>query len=157
MPPKQIIALGVQHNLQLKGHPLNDRFGQVISSVREKYLVQIILEEWVNDRQSFGSTVDSSKLKWRNVGTPDDERFETYAYGLNTDPMRYDPKKPMVQEYGPFDVHEEREKYMVDRIKEAMEPYSVGLFIVGLGHLHSTLPKLKTVGFDIRGYSWLGD
>ncbi len=45
---------------------------------------------------------------------------------------------------------------MVHRIKEAMEPYSVGLFIVGLGHLHSTLLKLKAVGFDIRGYSWLG-
>ncbi len=77
---------------------MNDRFGQVISLVREKYPVQIVLGEWRDDRQSFGSTVDTSKLKWKNVGPPDDERFETYAYGLNSDPMRYDPKKPMVQE-----------------------------------------------------------
>jgi len=29
MPPKQIIALATHHHAQLKGHALNDRFGQV--------------------------------------------------------------------------------------------------------------------------------
>jgi hypothetical protein len=61
----------------------------------------------------------------------------------------------MLQEYGPLDVHELRERYMVDRIKESMEPFNVGLFIVGLAHLHSTLSKLKTAGFEVRGYSWV--
>jgi hypothetical protein len=36
MPPKQIIALATHHHVQLKGHALNDRFGQVISLIREK-------------------------------------------------------------------------------------------------------------------------
>jgi hypothetical protein len=155
MPPKQIIALATHHHVQLKGHALNDRFGQVISLIRENYPVQIILEEWTPDRQSFASTVDTVKLKWKNVGTPKEKRFETCAYGLNTDPPTYDPKKPMLQEYGPLDVHELRERYMVDRIKESMEPFNVGLFIVGLAHLHSTLSKLKTAGFEVRGYSWV--
>ena len=98
---------------------------------------------------------DTDRLKWKNVGTPQEKQFETYAWGLNTDPPTYDPKKPMLQEYGPLDVHELRERYMVDRIIEAMEPFNVGLFIVGLAHLHSTLSKLKTAGFGVRGYSWM--
>lgn len=157
MPAKQIIALGVQHHLQLNGHPLNARFGQVISLIRENYPVQIILEEWMDSHQSFGSTVDTDRLKWKNVGTPKEKRFLTHNYGLNSDPPTYDPKKPTLQEYGPLDVHELREQYMVDRIKEAMVPYNAGLFIVGLAHLHSTLSKLKTAGFEVRGYSWMGD
>ena len=87
--------------------------------------------------------------------SPKEKRFETCAYGLNTDPPTYDHKKPMLQEYGPLDVHELRERYMVDRIKEYMEPFNVGLFIVGLAHLHSTLSKLKTASFEVRGYSWV--
>jgi hypothetical protein len=63
--------------------------------------------------------MDTDKLKWENVGTPKDKRFETCAYGLNTDPPTYAPKKPMLQEYGRLDVHELRERYMVDRIKES--------------------------------------
>jgi hypothetical protein len=155
MPPKQVIALATHHHVQLKGHPLNDRFGQVISLVRENYPIEIILEEWMDAHRSFASTVDTDKLKWKNVGTPEEKRFETYAYGLNTDPPTHDPTKPMLQEYGPLDVHELRERYMVDRIKEFMEPYNVGLFIVGLAHLHSMLSKLKAAVFDVRGYSWM--
>ena len=34
MPPKQIIALATHHHVQLNGHRLNDRFGQVISLIR---------------------------------------------------------------------------------------------------------------------------
>src|SRR5208337_5217832 len=150
MPPKQIIALATHHHVQLNGHRLNDRFGQVISLIRERYPVQVILEEWTPDRKSFASTVDTDKLKWKNVGTPEEKRFETYAYGLNTDPPTHDPKKPMLQEYGPLNVHELREGYMVARIKEFMEP-----FIVGLAHLHSTLSKLRSSGFEVRGYSWM--
>jgi predicted MPP superfamily phosphohydrolase len=155
MAPKQIIALATHHHVQLKGHALNDRFGQVISLIRENYRVAIILEEWMPDHQSFASTLDTEQLKWKNVGTPNEERFETYAYGLNTNPPTHDPKKPMLQEYGPLDVHELRECYMVDRIKESMKMFNVGLFIVGLAHLHSMLSKLKTAGFDVKGYSWM--
>jgi hypothetical protein len=44
------------------------------------------------------------------------------------------------RESGRVDVR--RERYMVDRIKESMEPFNVGLFIVGLAHLHSTGPLI---------------
>jgi hypothetical protein len=64
-------------------------------------------------------------------------------------------KKPMLQEYGPLDVHELRERYMLDRIKGSMESFNAGLFIVGLAHLHSMLSKLKSAGFEVRGYSWM--
>jgi hypothetical protein len=77
MPPKQIIAVATHHHVQLKGHALNDRFGQVISLIRENYPVQIILEEWTSDRQSFASAVDTVKLKWKNVRTPKEKRFKT--------------------------------------------------------------------------------
>jgi hypothetical protein len=155
MPLKQMIALATHHHNQLKGHRLNDRFGQVISLIRENYPVQIILEEWTDEHQSFCSTLDTHILNWKNVGTPKEERFETFACGLNTNPPTHDPSKPMLQEYGPLGTHERRERYMVDRIEEFMQPYDVGLFIVGLAHLHSILSKLKIAGFDVRGYSWM--
>ncbi|SRR5258708_600519 len=61
MPAKQIIALATHHHVQLKGHPLNNRFGQVISLIRENYPVQIILEEWTPERKSFASTMDTDR------------------------------------------------------------------------------------------------
>jgi len=44
---------------------------------------------------------------------------------------------------------------MVDRIKEPTEPFNVGLLIVGLARLHSTLSKLIIAGFKVRGYGWM--
>jgi hypothetical protein len=117
--------------------------------------VQVILEEWWADKQSFASTLATSSLQWQNVGTPNEARFQTCGNALNGHPPTHDPNKPILQEYGPMDVQELRENYMIDRIKTFMEPFNVGLLIVGLAHLHSILSKLKAAGLDVRGYSWI--
>jgi hypothetical protein len=155
MEAKQIIALGTYHTVQYDGHPLNAKLGSVISLIREHYPVQVILEEWCAAYKSFASTLRTDRLQWENVGTPEEPRFGTHSGGLNCHPPTHDHNRPMLQEYGPMDVQELREQYMVARIKSFMEPYDVGLFIVGLAHLHSMLSKVKAVGFDVRGYSWI--
>ena len=156
MPLKQVIALGTYHEAQHIGHALNAKFAGVISLVRESYGAQIILEEWLySEERSFASTLSTSDLEWKNVGTPEETRFETSVSGLNCHPPTHDPAKPILQEYGPLAAQERREGYMVERIGVFMEPYKVGLFIVGLAHLHSILCKLKVAGFDARGYSWI--
>jgi hypothetical protein len=156
MPSKQVIALGTYHEAQRNGHPLNAKFAQLISLICESYGGQIILEEWWHHAErSFASTLTTSTLEWKNVGTPDEARFETSTGGLNCHPPTHDPAKPMLQEYGPLGAQERRESYMVDQIAVFMQPYSVAVFIVGLAHLHSILCKLKVAGFDATGYSWI--
>ena len=156
MPSKQVIALGTYHEAQRIGHELNSKFAAVVSLVSESHGAQILLEEWwYHADQSFASTLATSGLEWKNVGTPEETRFETSVGGLNCHPPTYDPTKPNLQEYGPLDAQERRESYMIERIGVFMEPYEVGLFIVGLAHLHSILCKLRVAGFDARGYSWI--
>jgi hypothetical protein len=156
MPLKQIILLGTYHEAQHIGHALNSKFSAAISLARESYGAQIILEEWwYHAERSFASTLSTADLEWRNVGTPNEVRFETSVGGLNCHPPTYDPSKPILQEYGPLATQELREGYMVERIGVFMEPHTVGLFIVGLAHLHSTLCKLTVAGFNTRGYSWI--
>jgi hypothetical protein len=156
MPLKRVITLGTYHEAQRIGHALNPKFAGVISLMRESYGAQIILEEWwYHTERSFASTLSTSDLEWKNVGTPDEIRFETSVGGLNCHPPTHDPRKPILQEYSPLDAQERREGYMVERIGILMEPYKVGLFIVGLAHLHSILCKLAVAGFDARGYSWI--
>jgi hypothetical protein len=156
MPLKQVIALGTYHEAQRNGHELNAKLERVISLIIESHGAQIILEEWwYHPERSFASTLSTPTIEWENVGTPDETRFTTSTSGLNLHPPTHNPAKPILQEYGPLDVQELRECYMVDKIRVFMEPYKVGLFIVGLAHLHSILSKLKAVGFDARGYSWI--
>jgi hypothetical protein len=155
MPHKQVIALGTYHNAQLHGHALNSRLAGAIALIREKYGMQIILEEWWDSQESFAATLVTMELEWENIGTPITEDFETFRDGLNCHPPTHDPREPILPEYGPLEAQERREGYMVERVKEFMEPHQVGLLIIGLAHLHSVLSKLKSIGFDVRGYSWL--
>lgn len=39
--------------------------------------------------------------------------------------------------------------------KESLKLFNIGLFILGVAHLHSTLSKLKTAGFEVPDYSWM--
>lgn len=114
------------------------------------------MEEWRDDVVAFASTIDPERLEWKNIGTPDDERFRTSTFCLNFNPPNHDPTKPVLQEYAPWETHELRECYMVLRIKQAMERYEAGLLVVGLGHMHSMMSKLMHDGFQVRGYSWMG-
>jgi hypothetical protein len=156
MTSKQIIELGTYHEAQYKGHPLNAKLAGVISLIDESYAVQIILEEWsYGPEVSFASALATAKLEWRNVGTPDEPHFLAPISGLNCHPPTHDPTKPMLAEYPPLIAQELRENYMVERIRVCMELHKIGLFIVGLAHLHSMLSKLKAIGFGVRGYSWI--
>lgn len=157
MSPKEIIALGTYHDVQLDGHPLNSKLAGVISLICEHYSVQVILEEWshIPEEVSFASTLAKANLPWRNVGTPNEAHFVTTVGGLNCHPPTYDPRKPVLYEYPPLNVQELRENYMVERARALMESYQTGLFIMGLAHLHSMLAKFKSIGFDVRGYSWI--
>src|SRR5437879_1605127 len=143
MPNKQVIALGTYHNAQQRGHVLNSRFAGAIGLISKKYGVQIILEEWWDAQESFAATLANKEHEWKNVGTPATEAFETLKTGLNSHPPTHDATRPILPEYGPLEVQELREIFMVERVKEFMAPHDVGLLILGLGHLHSMLSKLK--------------
>lgn len=59
-------------------------------------------------------------------------------------------------EYGPLDVQEKREQKMLQNIDEAMQDHRVGLFVVGLAHLHSMAMKLHARQYRVAAYTWLG-
>jgi hypothetical protein len=44
---------------------------------------------------------------------------------------------------------------MAKNIQAKMQSYDCGTFILGLAHLHSMYGKLRDVGFDVTGLSWL--
>lgn len=156
MSSKQLIALGTYHQVQHNGHALNAKFATVISTIIENYDVQVVLEEWwYLPERSFASTLATADLQWRNVGTSDEIRFKTSESALNNHPPIRGDVKPILQEYGPLNVQELRENYMVDHITFFMEAHTAGMLIVGLAHLHSLLSKLKAAGFEVRGYSWI--
>jgi hypothetical protein len=156
---KLIVALATYHEFQHIGHKLNGRFQGAIELIQSEHDPQVILEEWRPrpDEASFASTLQTPTLKWENVGTPDEPQFKTSVECLNYYPPTYDPTRPSLREYGPLQTQELRENYMVERIRRAMEPHKVGLFIVGLAHLHSILVKIEAAGFEVRGYSWTGE
>jgi hypothetical protein len=61
-----------------------------------------------------------------------------------------------MSEYGPLDRQENRERRMLQNIQTAMELHQVGLFLVGLGHLHSMSNKLLAANFNVTAFEWLG-
>jgi hypothetical protein len=44
---------------------------------------------------------------------------------------------------------------MLQIIQTAMEGHQVGLFLVGLGHLHSMSNKLLAANFNVTAFEWL--
>jgi hypothetical protein len=156
MSPKKVIVLGTYHEVQHVGHHLNARFRGAIELLIQEYGVQIILEEWwYKPEPSFAASLATATLKYANIGTPNEPRFKTSTECLNNNPPTYDPSKPRLQEYGPLDVQELREKYMTERISEFMKPCNVGLLIIGLAHLHSIISKLTQFGFEVHGYNFV--
>jgi hypothetical protein len=156
-PSKVVVALATYHEFQRNNHRLNARYRAAIELVLNECGADVILEEWwYRPEPSFASTLQTPTLKWENVGTPDEPEFVTSVACLNYDPSSYDPSKPSLREYGPLRAQELREAYMVDRISQCMRSHKVGLFIVGLAHLHSMLVKLRSAEFDVRGFSWTG-
>ena len=61
-----------------------------------------------------------------------------------------------MMEYGPLSSQENREHKMLKNIEDAMRNHRVGLFIVGLAHLHSMSMKLQGAQYRVAAYTWLG-
>ena len=123
----------------------------MLRSVVANFDIQIILEEWNDDRgTSIASTLADKRLQWSSVGTPNTPEYDTSGY-INFEPLRPVLTLPKY----PFETQEKREQFMVQRIKECMSRHERGLFVVGMDHLHSTMAKLRSAGFDVDAGSWL--
>ncbi len=152
---KSILMIGSAHDFQVVGNPWVKLFREMLASVVNTYDIQIILEEWNDNRgTSIASTLATTQLHWENVGTQDLPEYNTFVGWINN---AYDPQQPTYlyfREY-PLDVQEKREQFMVNRITELMAGYERGLFVVGMDHLHSCMTKLRRAGFDVKGGNWL--
>jgi len=152
---RSILVIGTAHEFQNVGNPWEAQFRDMLASVANTYDIQIILEEWNDNRgTAIGKTLESEKLKWESVGTPSSPEYNTFVGWINN---AYDPQQPTYQyfrEY-PLAIQETREQFMVKRISEFMANYQRGLFVVGMNHLHSTMSKLRIASFDVTGGNWL--
>lgn len=153
---KSILIVGTVHEFQESGsqNPWEQQFREMLGSVLKNYEIQIILEEWNDNRGiSIASTLASDKLHWRNVGTPNAPEYDTSkAWFVNFNPDH--PTHLMFRVY-PFETQERREQFMVERITECMSSYENGLFVVGMNHLHSGIAKLLRAGFEVTAGNWL--
>lgn len=157
---KRIVILATVHELQTAGHFLNSELEGRLRYLHDKFAFEIVMEEWSsNQRPSFAANfAPQVGLPWRNVGTPREEHFSTYtnpiAHPGHDGTLDHDPEAPGLSEYGPFQRQENRENRLVQNIQTEMANCSVGLFIVGVAHLHSLFGKLRSAGFDVIGYHW---
>jgi hypothetical protein len=119
------------------------------------------MEEWSETKgPSFASTLVSSPVFYKNVGTPLEEQFQTYRLPINhpsyMGTLDDCDECPSMSEYGPLHRQENRERKMLQNIQTAMEEHRVGLFLIGLGHLHSMSNKLIAADFAVTAFEWLG-
>lgn len=152
--PKSILVIATAHDFQVVGNPWETLFREMLASVVNTYDIQIILEEWNDNRgTAIASTLETAQLRWKNVGTQNLAEYDTSKAGyINFDPWR--ATHLMFREY-PYEVQEKREQFMVKRIVELMAGYERGLFVVGMDHLHSCMTKLRLANFDVKGGNWL--
>ena len=154
---KRLLVLGTVHGVQEQGNALSNEFKQVLLGLVADYNIKAILEEWTYEpRVSVAATLASERLKWKNIGTPNEEIFETWCMPLNYHPAKHKEGYLYVSEYGPLEKQNARETFMLSRIKKEMIDTDVGLVLVGLAHLHSMTDKLEVSGFDVTACYWLG-
>ena len=158
----RVIVLGTIHEFQDVGHPKNKELEARLSFLIEKFAVTMLMEEWTEKKQaSFASKLAKDAVAYRNVGTPPEAEFRTFRFAHVHHPyhdgmLRNCDDAPPMSEHGPLDNQENREQRMLRTIQSAMEDRTVGLFIVGHGHIHSMSIKLKKAGFNVTAYGWLG-
>lgn len=159
---RRIVLLGVVHRLQDVGHSQNEEFGRRLAFLADRYGASTVLEEWANDRSpSFASAFATGRFDYRDVGTSGQSQFETFTNAPITHPGHNGTlgpceDAPPMLEYGPLTVQEHREQQMTRNIEDAMLNHRVGIFIVGLAHLHSMAMKLQMAQHRVAAYSWLG-
>jgi hypothetical protein len=154
---KTILMIGTAHEFQgaSETNPWRREFREMLSSVLERYRIQIILEEWSARRgEAIGKTLETKEIKWHNVSTPPGvAEFDTYAAPINFEPDPDWPSYLSFRQY-PFEVQEKREQFMLERIVEYMSERERGLLVVGMNHLHSLTSKLLAHQFEVTCGNW---
>ncbi len=159
---KRVVALGTVHEYQMAGKPLNSELCSRIQFLIDQFAATTVLEEWTEN--GFLSCVPlkfKDRFEYANVGTSSEEEFSTYAYHAVNHPahdgiLGISDDGPSMSEYGPLDRQENREIQMLQNIDRAMGNHNIGIFVVGLAHLHSMSMKLKAAKFNVSAYCWLG-
>ena len=141
---KRLVMFGTSHDIQDKGHNYNDELSARLAFLAEKFAPTVLLEEWAADREpSFASEFASSRsIVYKNVGPPPLEEFKTLGFAPINFPGHYGTLgpccgAPAFYEYGPLEKQENRERRMVENSLNEMKNHQVGIFVVGLAHLHS--------------------
>jgi hypothetical protein len=159
---KRVVVLGTIHEYQLDGRPMNSELGVRLQFLIESFAATTIMEEWTeNEPASFAALKFGSSLEYSNVGTPSDEDFGTFVCAPVNHPahdgiLGGSDNAPSMNEYGPLEKQENREIRMLESIQRQMENHHVGIFVVGLAHLHSMAIKLNDAKFNVTAYGWLG-
>ena len=159
---KRVVILGLTHDSQVKGNSKNLELKERMDFLIQKFSPTIIMEEWTAIRPSFASSLSTDAIGYKDVGTPAEEpTFRTFRYHQVNHPAHdgmlgscWDA--PAMSEYGPLDKQENREQRMLQNIRREMEEHQVGIFLVGLAHLHSMSMKLQAFRFRVAAYAWLG-
>ena len=159
---KKIVVLATTHECQINGNSLNSEFEKRLEYLKLKFAAQTIMEEWsTKNNKSFADQFAADRsLHWTNVGTPNEKRFKTFYGPINfpghEGTFSPDWDAPTMNEYGPIKNQENREQWMVKKIKTEMQTFEQGILILGLAHLHSLCAKLFSCGFEVHAYSWIG-
>jgi len=103
----------------------------------------------------------SLNISYKDVGTPQEDQFQSFCnapinYPGHNGTLGPCQDAPPFLEYGPLGKQENREQRMAHNIQDEMKNHSVGLFIVGLAHLHSMSKRLNQAGFNVAAYFWIG-
>jgi hypothetical protein len=159
---KRVVVLGTIHEYQIAGTPLNSELCSRIQFLMDQFAATTVLEEWTeNGSQSCVFLNFKESFEYANVGTSSEGEFSTYVCHPVNHPahdgiLGICDDAPSMSEYGPLDNQENREIRMLQNIDRAMGKHHIGLFIVGLAHLHSMSMKLKAAKFNVNAYCWLG-
>jgi hypothetical protein len=153
MEKKKLIIVGTTHEQQ-KASDAGSILDKKLRHYVRRYGVSVVIEEWkFEDDKTVGKLLaDSLSIAWCNAGTPLEEQFETYdPYPIWLDDGSCEPERP----YGPIEAQVRREAYMIDKINSAMNDHAVGVFVCGMGHMHSVSEKLHQGGYEVEGFSCL--
>src|SRR5271157_911025 len=131
---KSVVLLATVHEFQKLGNDRNPELEKRLAYLRSKLGAHIVMEEWSETQgESFAKGfAATSGLPWANVGTPDETQYHTYncsgcvkypGYDGTLkpyDPAR-DPNAPWMNEYGPFENQENRERRMATTVQTEMK------------------------------------
>jgi hypothetical protein len=160
---KRVVVFATTHAIQDDGHGLNSELRLRLSFLTEKFAPTLLMEEWASDRApSFASKFASEcRISYEDIGPAPADEFKTLGFAPINFPGHNGTlgpccDAPAFHEYGPLQRQENREQRMVQNIVQAMKDHRIGIFVVGVAHLHSMFTKLRVADFNVAAYSWLG-